>query len=162
VRSGLGMWSLLRAVLVVVATLIGYWLTDSDLDPFWTAIVVLIVFQPDLQQTVFKAAQRGLGTLVGAMTAAALLAVTSSEPVIVAVALVGTFGAVAFYGANYMIYAFFLTNAVLLYYWFAADHNVSEATQRLAATVIGIALAFAGMGVLSVRERRSIAATQTT
>ncbi len=161
VRSGIGIWSLLRAVLVVIATLVGYWLTDSDLDPFWTAIVLLIVFQPDLQHTIFKATQRGLGTLVGATTAAALVSVTGSEPVIVAVALVGTFGAVAFYNANYMIYAFFLTNAVLLYYWFAADQNVSEATERLAATVIGIALAIAGVGVLKLRERRSIAATQT-
>jgi uncharacterized membrane protein YccC len=158
-RSDIGVWSLLRTLLVVIAVTVGYWLTD-DLDPFWTVIALLIVFQPDLQQTIFKATQRGLGTLAGAATAAALIGATSSEPAIGAASLVGAFGAVAFYQANYLIYAFFLTTAVLLYYWLAADHTVSEATQRLAATVIGIALAFAGTGLISLRARHRIAAPQ--
>lgn len=160
-RSDVGVWSLLRAALVVVAVFIGYALTD-DLDPFWTAIVLLIVFQPDSEQTVFKATQRGLGTLGGAATAAALVGVTSSEPVIIAAALVAVFGAVAFYYANYLIYAFFLTNAVLLYYSLAVGQDVSGAALRLAATVIGIALAFGGMALLAVEARRSHAATRTT
>jgi uncharacterized membrane protein YccC len=160
-RSDVGVWSLLRAALVVVAVLIGYALTD-DLDPFWTAIVLLIVFQPDLEQTVFKGTQRGLGTLAGAATAAALLGVTSSEPVIIAVALVAVCGAVAFYYANYLIYAFLLTNAVLLYYSLAAGQDVSGPALRLAATLIGIALAFGGTALLTMGARFSHAATRTT
>jgi uncharacterized membrane protein YccC len=159
VRSDIGLWSLLRALLVVVAVPLGYWLTD-DLDPFWTVIALMIVFQPDLQQTILKSTQRALGALMGAATATALIATTSSETVIVAAALVGTFGAVAFYHANYLIYAFFLTNAVLLYYWLAADHDVSAATERLAATAIGIALAFGGMGLISLRGRHRIAGAE--
>jgi Fusaric acid resistance protein-like len=156
VRSDVGVWSFLRAALVFVGVLIGYALTE-DLDPFWTVIVLLIVFQPDSEQTVFKAAQRGLGTVAGAATAAALLGLTSSEPVIIALVLVAAFGAVAFYNANYMIYAFFLTNAVLLYYWLAADHDVSGPALRLAATIIGIALAFGGMVLLTMRAHRNAA-----
>jgi uncharacterized membrane protein YccC len=152
-RSDLGVWSLFRAVLTVVAVVIGYWLT-SDLDPFWTAIALLIVFQPDVDQTLFKAAQRGLGTLVGVATAAAETDVVSSDPAIAIIVLVTAFGAVAFYSANYMIYAFFLTNAVLLYYWLAVD-QVSGPAQRLTATIIGIALAIGGMALLAQRARQS-------
>jgi Fusaric acid resistance protein-like len=155
VRSDLGVWSLLRAVLTVVAVVIGYWLTSEDLDPFWTAIALLVVMQPDLDKTLFKAAQRGLGTLVGVATATAVIDVVSSGPPIVVIVLIVTFGAVAFYTANYMIYAFFLTNAVLLYYWLAVDHQVSGPAQRLTATLIGIALALGGMALVALRGRRS-------
>jgi uncharacterized membrane protein YccF (DUF307 family) len=54
-----------------------------------------------------------------------------------------------------MIYAFFLTNAVLLYYWLAVDHQVSGPAQRLTATLIGIALALGGMALVALRGRRS-------
>ena len=70
---------LVGAVLTVVAVVIGYWLT-SDLDPFWTAITVIIVMQPDLDKTLFKAAQRGLGTLVGVATTTAVIEVVNSGP----------------------------------------------------------------------------------
>jgi uncharacterized membrane protein YccC len=133
----------------VVAVVIGYWLT-SNLDPFWTAITVIIVMQPDLDKTLFKAAQRGLGTLVGVATTTAVIEVVSSGPAIVVIVLIATFAAVVFYRANYMIYAFFLTNAVMLYYWLAVDHKVSGPALRLTATIIGIALALAGMALVAL------------
>ena len=153
VRSDLGAWSLIRAVLTVIAVFIGYGLTTGDLDPFWTPMALLIVFQPDLGPTVFKAAQRGIGTLVGAATAAALTDLVDSGAPIVVIMLIALFGAVAFYSANYTIYAFFITNTVLLYYWLATDHAASEPAIRLAGTVIGIALAFIGMAVVGVVGR---------
>jgi uncharacterized membrane protein YccC len=149
VRSDLGVWSLVRAVLTVVAVVIGYWLT-SNLDPFWTAITVIIVMQPDLDKTLFKAAQRGLGTLVGVATTTAVIEVVNSGPPIVVIVLIATFAAIVFYRANYMIYAFFLTNAVMLYYWLAVDHKVSGPALRLTATIIGIALALAGMALVAL------------
>jgi len=153
-ESDLGLWSLLRAVLAAVAVFIGYGLATGDLDPLWTAMALLIVFQPDLDQTLFKAAQRGFGTLVGAATAVAIVDLVGSEPPIVVVVLIATYGAVAFYHANYMIYAFFITNAVLAYYWLATDHAVSTAGTRVLATVIGIALAVGGMCLVALRGAR--------
>ena len=152
-RSDLGVWSLVRAVLTVIAVFIGYGLTTGDLDPFWAPMAVLIVFQTDVGPTVFKAAQRGLGTLVGAATAAALTDVTDSGALIVVVMLIATLGAIAFYSANYTIYAFFITNAVLLYYWLATDHAASTPGTRIAGTVVGIALAFVGTAVVGVVAR---------
>lgn len=152
VQSGVGMWSLIRAVAVVIAVVIGYQLTGAT-DPFWVVIVLLIVFLPDSGQTVFKSLQRGIGTLIGALTAAALLSATTSEPVIIAVSMIALFFAIALYSANYLIYAFFLTNSVVLYYHLAVP-EVSDAALRLAAAIIGIALAFASMGLLSLWQRQ--------
>lgn len=154
IRSDLGVWSGYRAVLTMVAVVVGYRLT-SDLDPFWAAVALLIVFQPDLEETLFKAAQRGVGTLLGATTAAILLEATGSEQLVVTATLVAAVGAVACYHANYLIYAFFLTNAVMAYYWLAVDHEMSGPGVRLAATAIGITLALAGAGLLVLRRRRA-------
>lgn len=155
VRSDIGIYCLVRAVLVIVAVLVGYWITTDGLDPYWIAIVVLIVFLPDLQQTVFKGTQRGVGTLVGAIVATVILELTGSDALVVVLMLIGTFGAVAFYSANYMIYAFFLTNAVLMYYWLDTDEALSGPPTRLLATIIGLALAFGGMGLMTLHSRRT-------
>ena len=155
VRSDIGIYCLVRAILVGVAVLVGYWITTDGLDPYWVSIVVLIVFLPDLHQTLFKGTQRGIGTLVGAMVATVILELTGSDALVVVLMLVGAFGAVAFYSANYMIYAFFLTNAVLMYYWFDTDEALSGPPTRLLATIIGLALAFGGMGLMTLRSLRT-------
>ena len=59
--------------------------------------------------------------------------------------LVAAFFAVAFYTANYLIYAFFLTAAIVFYEWFAAGEQLGAGGERLLAAVIGLVLA--GIGV---------------
>lgn len=153
VRSDLGVWSFVRSALVLIAVVIGYSLT-TNLDPYWAAIVLLIVFLPDLGQTLSKAAQRGVGTIVGAATATALITAVDADPPVVVVMMIGAFGAVAFYSANYMIYAFFLTNAVLTYYWLAVDHEMSGPGIRIVDTLVGIVLAIAGAALVALVTRR--------
>lgn len=153
--SDLGVWSLVRAVLSVIAVLIGYQLSGDVIDPFWIALALLLVLVPDRDQARFKAAQRGVGTFLGVVSTVAILSLTDSEAVMILLTLVATFVAVAFYRANYMIYAFFITNAVLFYYWLATGEGPS---QRLAATLIGIGLGLAGVavvGILRPGSRRS-------
>lgn len=60
-----------------------------------------------------------------------------------------------------MIYVFFLTNAVLLYYWLALDQHVSGPAQRLTATIIGIALALGGMALVARRGRQPPTTTRS-
>jgi len=152
VTSPVGVWSMIRALLVAIAVVLGYQIT-ADFDPFWVAIVVLVIFLPDADRTVFKAAQRGIGTLAGAVAATALLTVTSSEPVIAVAMLVAAFLLVAFYSANYLIYAFFLTSAIVFYEWFAAGEQMGAGGQRLLAAGIGVALAFAGIRLMTAIVR---------
>ncbi len=154
IHSSLGVWSLIRALLTVIAVIIGYQLTDN-LDPFWAAIVLLIVFQPDLEGTTFKAMQRGFGTLVGALVATAILESVNSDVTVLVLTLIATFGAITFYSANYMIYTFCLSNAVLLYYWLAVDHEVSGPSIRIIATIIGIVLAVGGVVLVESRTRKT-------
>ena len=160
--SPVGIWSLVRAVLILIAVLIGYQITRA-LDPFWVAIVVLVVFLPEADKTVLKAIQRGTGTLTGAVAGTALLALTPSEPVVAAAMLVAAFFAVAFYTANYLIYAFFLTAAIVFYEWFAAGEQLGAGGERLLAAVIGLVLAGIGVWLTElsrprrVRRRRALA-----
>ena len=50
-----------------------------------------------LGQDLFKAAQRGLGTLVGVATTTAVIEVVNSGPLIVVIVLIATFAAIVFY-----------------------------------------------------------------
>ena len=152
--SGVGVWSLVRAVLVGVAVLVGYRIT-ADFDPYWVAIVVLVVFLPDAESATFKAIQRGTGTLLGAAAGTALLALTTSEPVILVALLVAAFFTAAFYSANYLIYAFFLTAVIVFYEWFAAGEQLGAGGQRLLAAVIGLGLAFGGIGLMAMLRGRT-------
>lgn len=156
--SDLGVWNLVRSLLAIVAVLVGYALT-TDLDPYWAAIVLLIVFLPDLGQTMFKAVQRGIGTIVGVLTATGLIAAFDADAPVGTVMAIAAFGAVAFYSANYMIYAFFLTNAVLTYYWLAVDHEMSGPAIRIVDTLVGIALAIGGVALVTLITRRRHART---
>ncbi|WP_407317389.1 FUSC family protein [Isoptericola halotolerans] len=153
VRSDLGVWNAVRSVLILVAVVIGYSLT-TELDPYWAAIVLLIVFLPDLGQTMFKAAQRGAGTAAGVLTATGLISAFEADAPIVVVMAISTFGAVAFYSANYLIYAFLLTNAVLTYYWLAVDHEMSAPVIRIVDTLVGVILAIGGAGLVALVTRR--------
>lgn len=155
VRSDLGLWSLVRSMLTVVAVVVGYALSGS-LAPYWTAIVLLIVLLPDRDDALAKAVQRSLGTVAGVAVTVALLAITSADAILLLVLAIGAFGSVAFYRANYLIYAFFLTVTVLLYYDFVVGQDLEGPARRLVAMLIGIGLALLGSTLVeALRRRRS-------
>ena len=155
--SPVGIWSLVRAILVVISVLVGYQISPN-FDPFWVTIVVLVVFLPASDQTIFKATQRGIGTLAGVLTGTALLTITTSEPVIALALLVAAFFTAAFYSANYLIYAFFLTSAIVFYEWFAAGEQLGAGGERLLAAAVGLPLAFAGIWLVTTLSRPKPAA----
>jgi len=152
--SLVGIWTLVRALIVAVAVLLGYQISPN-FDPYWVAIVVLVVFLPASDKTTFKASQRGIGTLAGAVAATGLLMVTTSESVIGVALLVAAFFTAAFYSANYLIYAFFLTSGIVLYEWFAAGEQLGAGGERLLAAVVGLLLAFVGIWLMTVLSRRT-------
>ena len=152
--SAVGVWTVVRALIVAVAVLLGYQISPN-FDPYWVAIVVLVVFLPASDKTTFKATQRGIGTLAGAVAATGLLLVTTSEPVIGVALLVAAFFTAAFYSANYLIYAFFLTSGIVFYEWFAAGEQLGAGGERLLAAVAGLLLAFVGIWLMTVLSRRT-------
>jgi len=152
--SPVGIWTLVRALIVAVAVLLGYQISPN-FDPYWVAIVVLVVFLPASDKTTFKATQRGIGTLAGAVAATGLLMITTSEPVIGVALLVAAFFTAAFYSANYLIYAFFLTSGIVFYEWFAAGEQLGAGGERLLAAVVGLLLAFVGIRLMTVLSRRT-------
>jgi len=152
--SPVGIWTLVRALIVAVAVLVGYQISPNY-DPYWVAIVVLVVFLPASDKTTFKATQRGIGTLAGAVAATGLLIITTSEAVVGVALLVAAFFTAAFYSANYLIYAFFLTSGIVFYEWFAAGEQLGAGGERLLAAVAGLLLAFVGIWLMTVLSRQT-------
>ena len=151
-KSPVGIWTFVRALIVAVAVILGYQISPT-FDPYWVAIVVLVVFLPASDKTTFKAIQRGIGTLAGAVAATALLTVTTSEPVIGIALLLAAFFTAAFYSANYLIYAFFLTSGIVFYEWFAAGERLGAGGERLFAAMVGLVLSFIGIALMTVLSR---------
>jgi uncharacterized membrane protein YccC len=66
---------------------------------------------------------------------------------------------VVFYKANYMIYAFFMTQAVVVYYGFAVDDFTEAGGQRVLGVLLGVVIGLIGLGlqhlILESRHRRT-------
>ena len=155
VPGPIGQFALLRAVAIAVGVLLGnWWFPDY---PLWVAITVLVSLQPSAGKSVSVAIERTLGTGLGVLLAVGIaqLLPQSEVGVVIAFAISG-FLMVAFQGANYTLFAMFLT-AMLIFGQRLAQADAFEAGwQRLLATIVGgvIALAVAAfVEWLASRER---------
>jgi uncharacterized membrane protein YccC len=66
---------------------------------------------------------------------------------------------VMFYKVNYMIYAFFMTQAVVVYYGFAVDDFTEAGGQRVLGVLLGVVIGLIGLGlqhvILESRHQRA-------
>lgn len=121
---------------------------------YWLTITVLLVLQPESGTTVIRAAQRVVGTLIGAgITAAVALLLPGPKPVI-ALIIVLIFACVSLLPVNYLLFTAVLTPAfVLLAELSAGDWHL--AALRVENTLIGGAIALLGVRLLWPRGERS-------
>jgi len=121
---------------------------------YWLTITVLLVLQPESGTTVIRAAQRVVGTLIGAgITAAVALLLPGQKPVI-ALIVVLIFACVSLLPVNYLLYTAVMTPAfVLLAELSAGDWHL--AGLRVENTLIGGAIALLGARLLWPRGERS-------
>lgn len=110
----------------------------------WVSIALVGVLQPTLGDSVQVAAQRAIGTVIGALIAMALLATLTGDPWALAAGIV-VIGAVAalLEPVNYAWFIVLFTPLSLMLSAFGAGLDAAIATERLIAT--GIAC---GIGVL--------------
>lgn len=112
----------------------------------WVSIALVGVLQPTLGDSVQIAAQRALGTALGAVVAMVLLAIAYGEPWAMAAAIV-VVGAVAalLQPVNYLWFISLFTPLSLLLSAFGAGLDAAIASERIIATgvacVIGLAIA---------------------
>jgi hypothetical protein len=150
-RSDIGVFAMLWAFTMAIAIAIGY--TFFSVEPFWVASTLLVVMQPDVAKGVKTGIQRGIGSATGGMLALALIAIFpgfATSGLFVLYFFATTALCVAFYKANYMIYAFFMTQAVVAYYGFAVDDFTEAGGQRVLGVLLGVVIGLIGLGLQHV------------
>jgi uncharacterized membrane protein YccC len=117
------------------------------------ASTLLVVMQPDVAKGVKTGIQRGIGSATGGMLALALIAIFpgfATSGLFVLYFFATTALCVVFYKANYMIYAFFMTQAVVAYYGFAVDDFTEAGGQRVLGVLLGVVIGLIGLGLQHV------------
>ena len=109
---------------------------------YWAALTVLIVLRPDYGSTLYRGVQRAGGTLVGVGLglATVLLAHLGSAALLAGVA-VSLYAALALLTVNYLIFAVFLTDFVVVLLALLGLPADQTAPDRLIGTGLGTALA---------------------
>jgi uncharacterized membrane protein YccC len=161
-------WDMIRALLspgslivpfamrVAVVTTIAVALTNVlDLKRgYWLTITAIVILQPYAGVTLTRAVQRVLGTVLGALIAAALGAYFHDPRAVLVMATVFVACCVALLPVNYAAFSVFLTPTfVLLAEASAGDWNLAET--RVLNTLLGGALALAGARFLWPSPERS-------
>jgi uncharacterized membrane protein YccC len=109
---------------------------------YWLAVTVMIVLKPDYTATISRGVARTIGTAIGLLGAAVLVAFAHPHGVmlIVAVGVCAWLGYTVF-AANYAVYSIFLTALVILLVSAAQASAISPVENRGFDTLIGGAIA---------------------
>jgi uncharacterized membrane protein YccC len=109
---------------------------------YWGVLTVFIVLKPDYGSTLYRGVQRAAGTVLGAGlgVGTALLASTGT-PVMLAGIGISLVAAYAVFTVNYLLYAVFLTDFVVVLLALLGLPADQTALARLAGTGVGAALA---------------------
>jgi uncharacterized membrane protein YccC len=112
---------------------------------YWIVLTIVIVLRPDYTSTIYRSVQRAVGTVIGAGLgiATALLLHVGTAAVVAAVGVTMTI-AYAVFAANYLLYAVFLTDFVVVLLALIGQTAEHTAVTRLVGTAVGGALALIG------------------
>ena len=112
---------------------------------YWIVLTILIVLRPDYASTIYRGVQRAAGTVIGAGlgVATALLLHVGTAAVVAAAGVTMTI-AYAILAVNYLLFAVFLTDFVVLLLALLGETAEQTAGARLIGTSVGAALALIG------------------
>lgn len=145
-------FALIRAIVIAITFALAFGL---DLDHgYWMPFAAIIAMKMGLDQTTIVAAQRVIGTLIGAAAAALLLLIPASEHgaqlatitrglEVVALVLLMHAAAIRFW--NYALYCGFIAAAVLIVLDLPQPSNYADEGYRVLWTLCGV-----GIGVLAM------------
>ncbi len=140
-RSPIMQFALSRALVAAFAMWLGWQLTLVH--PFWIAMTFLIVVVPDRQQAARTSLQRAIGTVVGVGIGAVVLILNLPIITLLLLWLLVTLLMLAVQGVNYVLYTSILTLNLILFYQLLEADVLFNGMERLATTLLGIALATA-------------------
>ena len=108
----------------------------------WATLTILVVLKPDYASTIYRGAQRSVGTALGAALGAAAAFLTHpSQGGLVAAAGVFIAAAYALFDATYLLFSVFLTAFIVVLLALLGMPAVPTAEARIYDTFIGAALA---------------------
>ena len=114
----------------------------------WVTLTVFLILKPDYRSTFYGGAQRGIGTLLGAAIGIAVAVLAPADQIwMVAAAGLSVTAAYALFDVNYLLYAIFLTNFIVLLLGLLGIPIIETAEARLLNTVIGAAWGIAAYAV---------------
>ncbi|MGZ0712699.1 FUSC family protein (plasmid) [Coraliomargarita sp. W4R53] len=162
-KSDIGVFAAMWALTMAVAVGIGY--AFWAVEPFWVASTLLVVMQPDVEKGRRTGIQRAIGSTAGGLLAIALIVANpdfAASDLFVIYFLVATALCVMFYAANYLIYAFFMTQAVVAYYGHDVGSFELAGGERVLGVLLGVAIGLIGLGLQSAiiksrKQRNSVA-----
>ena len=145
-RRHRGLFTLRAAVAVVAATLIAHRVGLAN--GYWAPLTTLVVLKPQWRDTWRRGVLRVLGTFVGAAVAGGLALLLKDQGVLIALAaFLAAFVAISLQRVNYALFTLFLTAYVVFALSLLRTPAPVIAAHRLAATLIGgaVALGLEGM-----------------
>jgi len=152
VRSEIGVFAIVRALAVAIATALGYEFFRSH--PVWAMLTVVLVLQTPARQTLSVGLQRTVGTIVGVLAGMVIVQWLDTGTVaIVAAFVLAGFGMIAFKGVSYTLSTVFTTCVLLFSQRILQEDAFETGWQRIGATLLGTAIALAVVLVAVTRDR---------
>ena len=161
-RSDVGVFAIVRALAVGVATASGYLLFEDH--PVWAMLTVVLVLQTPARQTWTAGLQRTVGTIVGVLVGMVIVNWfdTGTVAIVSAFVLAG-FGMIVFKNVSYTVSTLFTTCVLLFSQRILQEDAFSTGWHRIEATLLGTAIALAAVLVMVVaRDRRSAASVPSS
>ncbi|HYZ56416.1 MAG TPA: FUSC family protein [Streptosporangiaceae bacterium] len=112
---------------------------------YWIVLTILLVLRPDYASTIYRGVQRAAGTIIGAgLGVATVLLLHTGTAVLAAATGITMTIAYAVFAVNYLLYAVFLTDFVVILLTLLGQTAGQTAAARLIGTGVGGALALIG------------------
>jgi hypothetical protein len=152
-RSPIMHFALGRALAAAFAMWLGWRLVLAH--PFWIAMTLLIVVVPDRRQAARTSWQRAIGTIFGVAIGALVIDLNMPAVTLLLLWLLVTLIMLAVQGVSYVLYATILTLNLILFYQLLETDVLFNTLERVATTLLGIALALGVLLLLEYLARRS-------
>jgi uncharacterized membrane protein (TIGR01666 family) len=133
-----------HALRVSIAAVTGYLLGQVfHLDRvYWILLTIVVILKPGFGISKARSYQRIIGTITGALFAAAVLYLTTNNTVIFILMLICILGAYSFMTQQYTLSVFFVTPFVIFLLHFLHPAHLQNAELRVLDTFIGVSIAF--------------------
>lgn len=152
VHSEVGVFALVRALAVALATAAGYELFEQH--PVWAVLTVVIVVQTPARQTLSVGVERTLGTVAGVVVGMLVAQwLGSNTAALVIAVLVTGFAMMTFKDVSYVLTTSLTTCLLLFSQAILQEDTFSTGWQRLGATLLGTGIALAIVYAFVLRDR---------